>query len=240
MTDKAEDVIESLQVSMDGGFFTMRQNLIRTAMALIASQAAEIKKLREEIAKDRLVEDRLRTSWREDTASLRDQLQEALLEAGGLRKKLTEALSLQKDLVRYNEPSPMYAENERLRERITAYERESSDHHEFVLAQINSDLRAEIERLRESLPVPRNEYWTQGSKVMTDKAELPDEIWASTLVVTDDDPNMVMGFWGPRRFKDGVRYILADLYDAEIAALREGLPVPPRNEYWAQGEYGHD
>jgi len=27
---------------------------------------------------------------------------------------------------------------------------------------------------------------------------------------------------------------------AENAALREGLPVPPRNEYWAQGEYGHD
>jgi len=48
---------------------------------------------------------------------------------------------------------------------------------------------------------------------MTDKAELPDEIWASTLVVTDDDPNMVMGFWGPRRFKDGVRYILADIAD---------------------------
>ena len=45
MTDKAEDVIESLQVSMDGGFFTMRQNLIRTAMALIASQAAEIERI---------------------------------------------------------------------------------------------------------------------------------------------------------------------------------------------------
>jgi len=35
-----------------------------------------------------------------------------------------------------------------LRERITTYERESSDHHEFVLAQINSDLRAEIAVLR--------------------------------------------------------------------------------------------
>jgi len=94
---------------------------------------------------------------------------------------------------------------------------------------------------------------------MTDKAELPDEIWASTLVVTDDDPNMVMGFWGPRRFKDGVRYIRAGLADelrksrdhhastifiqeariasqaAEIERLRESLPVP-RNEYWAQGE----
>jgi tRNA 2-selenouridine synthase SelU len=45
MTTSAEDLIESLQVSMDGGFFTMRQNLIRTAMALIASQAAEIERL---------------------------------------------------------------------------------------------------------------------------------------------------------------------------------------------------
>ena len=54
---------------------------------------------------------------------------------------------------------------------------------------------------------------------MTTSAELPDEIWASTLVVTDDDPNMVMGFWGPRRFKDGVRYILADLYDAQASEI---------------------
>jgi hypothetical protein len=47
MTDKTDDVIESLQVSMDGGFFTMRHNRIKTAMALIASQAAEIAALRE-------------------------------------------------------------------------------------------------------------------------------------------------------------------------------------------------
>ena len=77
---------------------------------------------------------------------------------------------------------------------------------------------------------------------MTDKAELPDEIWASTLVVTDDDPNMVMGFWGPRRFKDGVRYIRADLHEeqaAEIAALKAKLahytyktdPYAPENKH---------
>jgi len=44
--------------------------------------------------------------------------------------------------------------------------------------------------------------------------------------------------WTP----DEHKRVVAQLADkaAEIAALREGLPVPPRNEYWAQGEYGHD
>ena len=55
---------------------------------------------------------------------------------------------------------------------------------------------------------------------MTTSAEMPDEIWASNLG----------GWWSHVTNAATTRYIRADLYDAEIAALREQLEIARKRE----------